>query len=151
MLDGASIGRYASTLGRCCVCPRPTGLLFGELVRQDVLAAGQEAFRRHSAKEVNQHTDKPGPTGLVARAEAGAIVAVKMLVEQDVISPVRVALEFCGAAVGGSTACLIAEEDPCQSIRELVRDIEQVHHFSGARRALDFEAVPVIEVVVKQS
>src|SRR5690349_2102070 len=38
---------------------------------------------------LNQLRDQPGPAGLVARPETQAAVAVKELVEQEVIAPVR--------------------------------------------------------------
>src|SRR4051812_15241020 len=42
---------------------------------------------------LNKLADQPRPAGLVARAEACASVGVKVLVEQQVVAPVRVVLE----------------------------------------------------------
>ena len=53
----------------------------------------------------------PGPAGLMAGAEAGAVVAVEVLVEQDEIAPVRVFLELPRAAVDRPPAVLVAQED----------------------------------------
>jgi hypothetical protein len=36
---------------------------------------------------------RAGPARLVAGAEAGAIIAVEVLVEEDIVTPVRVVLE----------------------------------------------------------
>ena len=50
--------------------------------------------RVHPAEQVHQPRDDPRPAGLVTGAEAGAVVAVEVLVEQDVVTPVRVVLEL---------------------------------------------------------
>ena len=51
---------------------------------------------------MREHADQAGPAGLVARAEAGAVVAVEVLVEEQQVAPVRVLLEQPLAAVDGS-------------------------------------------------
>ena len=56
-----------------------------------------------------------GPAGLVAGAEAGAVVAVEVFVEQDVIAPMRVGLELVGAAEHGTAAVLVAKKEPGQA------------------------------------
>src|SRR5438874_1175276 len=48
---------------------------------------------------LDQFCDQAGPSGLVAGAESGAVVAMEVFVELDEISPMRVRLEFrIGAA-----------------------------------------------------
>jgi len=42
------------------------------------------------AEELDQPGDEAGPAGLVAGADPGAVVAVEVLVEQDVVSPVGI-------------------------------------------------------------
>src|SRR6184192_2750339 len=73
--------------------------------------------------------DEAGPARLVARADAGAVVAVEVLVEQNHVAPVRVALEH-----------------PREAPRELGRDLPEVQLRASAGRALDLQAVAV-EVV----
>src|SRR5438046_319619 len=41
-----------------------------------------------SAEQTDEGADRAGPAGLMAGAEAGAVVAVEVLVEQHVIAPV---------------------------------------------------------------
>ena len=51
---------------------------------------------------------QPGPAGLVAGAQPGAVVAVEVLVEEDVVAPVGIGLELLRAAVDGPPAVLVA-------------------------------------------
>ena len=47
-------------------------------------------------------------------ADTSAIVAVEILIEQQAVAPVSIALELLGAAEHRPPAGLIAQEDPCQ-------------------------------------
>ena len=58
------------------------------------LAGLEQLLRIEQAEELDQLGHQPGPAGLVAGAEAGAVVAVEVLVEQEVVAPVRVVLEL---------------------------------------------------------
>ena len=49
----------------------------------------------------------PGLAGLVAGAEAGAVVAVEVLVEEHQLAPVRVGGEARLVAVAGTAAVLV--------------------------------------------
>src|SRR5262245_21679731 len=60
---------------------------------------------------VDQRRHQTGPAGLVAGAEAGAVVAVEVLVKEDQVAPVRVALELLGAAVDRPPSLPVARED----------------------------------------
>ena len=72
----------------------------------------------------------PGPAGLVARAEPGAVVAVEVLVEEDVVAPVGIGLELLRAAVDGSPAVLVAQEDAGEPVGDLLGHLEEVHHLA---------------------
>src|SRR5262245_39671381 len=50
-------------------------------------------LRLEDVHHLDQLGHQPGPSGLVAGPEPGAIVAVEILVEQDMIAPVRIGLE----------------------------------------------------------
>ena len=63
----------------------------GRAIRQDFL-------RSRKAEELDQPADHARPTSLVVGANAGAVVAVKVFIEQKVVSPQRVCLELFGAA-----------------------------------------------------
>src|SRR5947209_10257780 len=87
--------------------------------------------------------DEAGPARLVARADAGAVVAVEVLVEQNHVAPVRVALELLRVAEDRPAAVLAAQEDPREAPRELGRHLPEVQLCAGAGRALDLQAVAV--------
>ena len=71
-------------------------------------AAFETLLRRDRREEVHGAGDDPGPAGLVARADAGAVVAVEVFEELDAIAPVRVFLELLRAAVHRPAAVLVA-------------------------------------------
>jgi hypothetical protein len=50
------------------------------------------------AESVDQHCDQLGPRGLMTRADSGAIVAVEIFVEEQMVAPIRIVLEPLGAA-----------------------------------------------------
>jgi hypothetical protein len=65
---------------------------------------------RSSPALFNQLRHKTGPTRLVTRANAGTIVAVKILVKLDKVAPVWIALKFFQTPVNGpSTGCISKE------------------------------------------
>src|SRR5512137_1552109 len=72
------------------------------------------------------------PPGLVVGAEASAVVAVEVLVEEDVIAPVRVGLELLGVAVHRASALLVAQEGPAKTIGNLLAHLEEVHELARA-------------------
>jgi hypothetical protein len=92
-------------------CPHLFSLLSGTTYERGLLAHLQGPFGVQEAVELNGLGHEPGPAGLVAGAEPGAIVAVEVLVKEDVIAPVGVGLELLRAAVDGSPAAFTAEKD----------------------------------------
>ena len=64
----------------------------------------------------------------MAGAQPGAVVAVEVFVEQDVIAPVGIGLELLRAAVDRTPAMLIAQEDPGEPVGDLLAHLEEVHH-----------------------
>ena len=47
------------------------------------------------AEDLDQFRNKTGPAGLVAGSKARTVVSMEVLVEQQVVLPVRIGLEFC--------------------------------------------------------
>ncbi len=84
-------------------------------------------------------------------AQAGAVVSMKILVEQDIVPPVRIALEFLNTAVHGPPPRFIAQEDPSQTVGDFTRHFEQIHLVARAGGALDFKVVAIVEVERQQS
>jgi len=58
--------------------------------------------------ELRERSDETGPSGLMARTDAGAVVAVELLVEQHEVAEVRIGLEFLRIAVHRPAAVLVA-------------------------------------------
>src|SRR5262247_4591895 len=92
---------------------------------------------------LNQLGHQPRPSGLMAGAEPSAVVAVKVLKEEDLVAPVLVALEFFYPAVCGSSPVFAAQEEFDQPPRQLLADVPEIHHFSRPGRAFDLEVVAV--------
>jgi len=101
--------------------------LFFERRRQSALQYGLGV---DAAKVFDQTSDDAGPSGLLAGADAGAIVAVEVFVEQQVVAPLGIALRFLRRAKDRPEAGFIAQKDPGQAISDLLRHLEQVHQSS---------------------
>src|SRR5262245_45306349 len=104
----------------------------------------------HKAIHLDEPRDDARPAGLVAGADARAVIAVEEFVEQDQVAPVRISLEFLGRAVDWPLACFVAQEDATQAPGKLLANLEQVHLAARAGRALDGEAVAIVAVELKQ-
>src|SRR5215472_9935299 len=86
----------------------------------------------------------------MAGAQPGTIVAMKILVEQDAVPPLRVFLEFCRPSVNGTPPALITKKNTLQAQRNVFRNLEQRHVFSRTRRAFHFELVTIKGIHVQQ-
>src|SRR5215472_8640622 len=73
------------------------------------LAEHEGLLRRGSREEMHGPRDDPCPSSLMARAETGPVVAVKVLVKEQVVAPMRILLELPGSAVDGPPAIFIAQ------------------------------------------
>src|SRR5262245_9126704 len=99
----------------------------------------QHFFRGARAEEVHDSPDDAGPTGLVIRAEAGAVVTVEVFIELNVFAPFRVFLELAFAAVDRATPVLVFEKDAREPATDFFGNLIKVHHAARASRALDGE------------
>ena len=90
---------------------------------------------------LDQFRDQRGPAGLMAGADARAIVAVEVFVKRDEIPPVRIVLKFLRTAENRPAAVFVAEKNPRESLGNFACDLPQIEHFAGACRAFDFVAV----------
>src|SRR5438552_7835353 len=73
----------------------------------------------------NQLGDQSRPTRLVARPNAGAVVAMKVLVEIDMVAPSRFGLEFLKAAEDRPPPVFCPEENTCQAPGDFCSRIPQ--------------------------
>src|SRR5208283_2145934 len=97
---GSSIGRTVSwrpaTKPACLTRP----LRLGFALRKGTCFPGiQKLLRVETTETLAPLCDHASPTGLMAGPEARAVIAVEVLVEQDVILPLGIGLEFLRAAV----------------------------------------------------
>src|SRR5271155_1790615 len=84
------------------------------------------------------------PASLVAGTDARAVVAVEILVEKDVVSPMRVSLEFLRAAKDRPAPRAVPDKCSDEPFCQLLPDLEQCQVFPRAGRALHLEGVAVI-------
>src|SRR5215813_8124535 len=91
---------------------RLSGLLRLHLQDRRQLAEREEFVRGARREQMHAAGDHSSPARLMARANAGAVVAVEVLVEEDEIPPVRVLLELPAASVHGPAAGLVPPPDP---------------------------------------
>src|SRR5712692_2451203 len=106
--------------------------------------------RIQTTEELDQFGNKTGPAGLLARPQPSATVSVEVLVEQDVILPLRIGLEFFRTSVHRPAARLVAQENSSQPIGYFLCYFKQIHHFARAGRTLNLEVVAVVEVIRQQ-
>src|SRR5215469_16889032 len=75
-------------------------------------------------EDFDQRRHQPGPSGLMTGADASAVVAMEIFVEQQVIPPVVIVLELRSAAEHRPPARLVAQKDPSQPIGDFAGDFE---------------------------
>src|SRR5262249_52543689 len=118
----------------------------GSLRRLDLGGAGclaefEELLGCARREDVHDAGDAAGPPRLVAGADACAVVAVEVLVEQDQVTPVRVVLELARAAVYRAPAVLVAEKDAGHPLGKRLGHLVEIHPLTGTGRVVDSEVV----------
>src|SRR5262245_60187342 len=122
-----------------------------ELIRERrPLLAFKGTSAVEASEELHERRDEPGPSGLMPGPETGAVVAMKVLMEEDVIPPVRIVLELRRAAEHRAVPSLIPQKDPGQTRRELPRDFEEGHHPARSGWALHFEFVAIVGIELQE-
>ena len=94
-----------------------TARVFAPSQRHLLYRLQETAVASSRPKNLDQFCDHACPSSLMAGPEAGAVIAVEVLKEKDVVLPLRIGLEFLGAAVHWSTPRLIPQEDAGQTVR----------------------------------
>ena len=74
--------------------------------KREALARLEKPYRVQQTVQLDQLGHVSRPAGLMAGAEPGAVVAVEVLVEEHVVAPVRIGLEFLRAAVDRAPSLL---------------------------------------------
>src|SRR5262245_39081605 len=75
---------------------------------EKLLAQLQRSFRRHRSEQVHRTRDDAGPAGLMTRSETRSVVAMKIFVEEDQITPMGIILELSSVSVDGSSSFAVA-------------------------------------------
>src|SRR5262245_66688430 len=86
----------------------------------------------------------------MAGAEACAIVAVEIFVEEDEVAPMGILLELPGSSVHRPASILVLEEDASQPAREFLSYLIERHASPRTGGTLDGERVAVVHVVLEQ-
>ena len=86
-------------------------LLSRRALQENPASLPRQAPADASNRRLDVFGDEPGPAGLVAGAQPGAVVAVEVLVEQEWSRQCGIGLELLRAAVDGPPAVLVAQED----------------------------------------
>ena len=93
----------------CCALPR--NLLPSHSSEEITLGDLKRVGGLQTCKQIERPRYDSGPSGLVAGPKPGAVVPVEILVEQNVVSPVRVFLKLLGSVIDGALAVRIAPKD----------------------------------------
>src|SRR5215510_4682627 len=110
-----------------CNTPLATLRLYLYLGHSRHFAEFENLFGVASRKQMHAAGEDTGPAGLMAGAEAGAVVAMKVLVEREVIAPVRVLLKRAGTPVDRPPAMVVPQKDAGQPAIDLLGDLIQIH------------------------
>src|SRR6266404_2306 len=98
----------------------------------------------------DQFCDETSPASLMAGADPGPIVAMKVFVEEDKVFPVRIILEDLKSAGDGTAATRIAKEDVDEPAGDFSRHLPEIGFLRGMRRALHLEVLAVVMVKLLQ-
>src|SRR5215831_15309997 len=102
-------------------------------------------------KQMHAAGEDTGPAGLMASTEAGAIVAMKVLVEREVIAPMWILLKRAGTPVDWPPAMIVPQKHADQPALDLLGDLIQIHLSARARGTFDREITAVIGVILQQA
>src|SRR5271156_4906556 len=83
-----------------------------------------------SAEKLDQLCDHAGPSGLVTCPQTSPVIAMEVLVEQDVVLPMGISLELLRTSIHRPPPGFIPQEDRFQSVGNLPSDLEEVHQLA---------------------
>src|SRR5882724_708237 len=113
-------------------------------------------FELHSTSALfNQLGDQSRPARLVTRPNSGAVVAMKVLMEIDVVAPLGLRLEFLEAAEDRPRSIFRTEENARETPGNFCSRIPQRCPFAGARwefhrKTITIKVVKLLERLNKQ-
>src|SRR5215469_15865106 len=80
------------------------------------LAYLERILRIEASEELDEFRHAAAPPRLVTRTEPRAVVTVEVFVEENMVLPMRVGLEFLRSAVDRSAAMLVLQEDSRKAV-----------------------------------
>src|SRR5262249_54753913 len=134
-----------------CNTPLATLRLYLYLGHSRHFAEFEHLLGAGGCKQMHAASDDTGPASLMAGTEAGTIVAVKVLVERQVIAPVWVLLKLAGTPVDRSPAMVVPQKDAGYSAQDLLGDLIQIHLSARARGTFNHEIIAVVGVILQQA
>src|SRR5499433_3296829 len=93
-----------------------------------LLANLQEMLGVDEAEELDARGHESRPACLVAGTQSGAVVTMKVLVEEEVVAPMGVGLELLGPPVDGPATAFIAQKDAREPLCDLTGHLEEGQH-----------------------
>ena len=84
----------------------------------------EQHLRIQSAIEFDHLRDQPSPAGLMVGAQPGTVVAVEILVELQVVVPMRIGLKFFRSTVHRALALCVPEKNGRKAVGNLLADLE---------------------------
>src|SRR5712692_10309268 len=93
---------------------------------------------------LNQFRHQTRPACLVTRANSGAIVSMKIFMEQKQILPMWIVVENLRTTRRWTAAIVPAKKSADQAARNLARQLPQIRVLAGTRRALPFEILAIV-------
>src|SRR5215831_6476226 len=96
--------------------------------KDGLLANLQEMLGVEEAKDLDACGHEPRPAGLVAGPQSGAVIAMKVLIEEEVVAPMGVGLERLGPPVDGPATTFIAQKDAREPRCNLTGYLEEGPH-----------------------
>ena len=99
---------------------------------------------------MGQINDQTTPAGLVAGANAGAIVTMEVLIKHEIILPVGIALEGLLTSKDWSLAFSIACKNGDEPVRDMLSDLVKIRHLAAAGGEFNLEVFSVITEVDNQ-
>lgn len=95
---------------------------------------------------MNHPSNEPGPPTLVRGAQSPTIIAVKELVEPEIVLPVLVKVQQVATPVDATATIISASEQVLQPMLDLLRYATQMHLVTGTHRAFYLQALPEEEI-----
>ena len=118
-------------------------------------AASLPNSRICSAVELANRCMTPGndscPSGLMTCPYSGPVISMEIFIEQDVILPVRIILEFPCSSINRSFILFVFKKYAGKPFADILRNLIQIHKVSGSCRTFNFKIIAIICDILVQS